>query len=460
MTITALQAVSVAINGVPQAFAAGEARVVPVSDAVSATVANVAEFRVEPGTSAEALRQEVKDAKNILAKACTKAGVATPEEAETAWTALQDAKRTVADRDRISKQHLRDLTRETLGHLIETTRATAGAYLGNRKSDLPPPSTADEARDLLASATQAAAQARRALREAEASFMPVQTHHAACGQDHAVKAALLDQASKDKNLEAERLDGERRTFDDDALNTTLASSEAAVSSALEILQSAKGRLGSREPDSVKAILDSAGPALKGAQAQSEGQEQQLVALRTKLELIGDKGLAEALAESERVAFEARDTLERLQRRAGAAKLLYDMLCAEQQAMRKAYVAPLREGIERLGRHVFGPTLRVEIDDRLQVASRTIDGVTVSLEQLSTGAREQMGLLVRLAAASMVSSDGGVPLVLDDALGSTDESRIEAMGAVLRIASQNLQTIILTCSPERYVHVGARVSVTL
>jgi hypothetical protein len=35
-----------------------------------------------------------------------------------------------------------------------------------------------------------------------------------------------------------------------------------------------------------------------------------------------------------------------------------------------------------------------------------------------------------------------------------------MGAVLRIASQNLQTIILTCSPERYVHVGARVSVKM
>ena len=29
-----------------------------------------------------------------------------------------------------------------------------------------------------------------------------------------------------------------------------------------------------------------------------------------------------------------------------------------------------------------------------------------------------------------------------------------MGAVLRIASLGMQTIILTCAPERYVHVGA------
>ncbi len=129
-------------------------------------------------------------------------------------------------------------------------------------------------------------------------------------------------------------------------------------------------------------------------------------------------------------------------------------------MRRAYVAPLREGIERLGRHVFGLTLRVEVDDNLRVVNRTVDDVTVALGQLSTGAREQMGLLVRLAAASMVSTDGGVPLVLDDALGSSDEGRLESMGAVLRIASQDMQTIILTCAPERYTHVGAQISVTM
>ena len=36
----------------------------------------------------------------------------------------------------------------------------------------------------------------------------------------------------------------------------------------------------------------------------------------------------------------------------------------------------------------------------------------------------------------------------------------AMGAVLRVASQDTQTIILTCAPERYVHVGAQVSAAM
>ena len=124
------------------------------------------------------------------------------------------------------------------------------------------------------------------------------------------------------------------------------------------------------------------------------------------------------------------------------------------------MAPLRDGIERLGRLVFGPTVRVEVDENLRIVNRTMDGITVTLEQLSTGAQEQMGLLVRLAAAQIVAKDGGVPLILDDALGSTDQGRLESMGAVLRIASQDTQTIILTCAPERYIHVGAQAMVRL
>jgi uncharacterized protein YhaN len=142
------------------------------------------------------------------------------------------------------------------------------------------------------------------------------------------------------------------------------------------------------------------------------------------------------------------------------KLLFYTLEDERDNTRRTYVAPLREGIECLGRHVFGPSVHVEVDENLRIVNRTMDGITVALEQLSTGAQEQMGLLVRLATALFVARDGGVPLVLDDALGSTDQGRLEAMGAVLRIASQDTQTIILTCSPERYVHVGAQAMVRM
>ncbi len=459
-TIKALKSLSIAINGDSQNFKSGEVRVVAVSEPISATLANTVELRIEPGTSGESLQQAVSDAGSALAKACAKAGVANPEEAETAWAALQEAKRTLTERNRIADEHLRDLTREELGAHIESAKAKVNAYLAKRISDIELPATSEKCKTFLGMAAKAAADAKKALKDAEGIFAQVQEHHATYREDHAANAALLEQAKNDHALAADQLEAERKRCSDDDLNNSLASAEASTKAALETLKATQDSLGNANPEMTKAILDSSLSALKNAQGQCELQDRELIVLRTKLDMVGDKGLAEAQAEAERVAFEAKDSLDRLLRRAAAAKLLYETLRAEREAMRKAYVSPLREGIERLGRHVFGSTLRVEVDENLRVVSRTVEGVTVSLAQLSTGAREQMGLLVRLAAASMVSKDGGVPLVLDDALGSTDEGRLESMGAVLRIASQGIQTIILTCAPERYVHVGAQVSTRL
>ena len=456
-TIKTLKSLAVVINGDSQTFKAGEARVVPVSEPISATIANTVELRVEPGTSAETLRQAVGDAQTALVKACAKAGVETSDEAEAAWTALQDAKRTLADRNRAVKEHLRDLSREELGEHIKTAKAKAKAYRAKRSSDIELPKTSEKCSSFHALAAKAATDARKALKDAEAVFAQVQENHSQYREDHAANAALLEQATKDHALAAEQIEAERKRCDDNDLINVLTSSEASTKTALEALKATEGSLGNADPEMTKKVLDSSASALKQARLQCDAQDRELLVLQTRLDQVGDKGLAEAQAEAERVAFEAKDSLDRLLRRAAASKLLYETLRAEREAMRKAYVSPLREGIERLGRHVFGPTLRVEVDENLRVVSRTVEGVTVSLAQLSTGAREQMGLLVRLAAASMVSKDGGVPLVLDDALGSTDEGRLESMGAVLRIASQGIQTIILTCAPERYVHVGAQVS---
>ena len=456
-TIKALKSLAVVINGNSQTFKAGEARVVPVSEPISATIANTLELRVEPGTSAETLQQAVSDAETVLVRACAKAGVANSDKAEAAWTALQDAKRTLADRNRIVKEHLRDLSREELAVHIETAKAKVNAYRAKRSSSIELPKTSEECHVLHASTAKAATDARKTFKDAEVVFDQVQENHAKYREEHAANAALLEQATKDHAQTAGQLEAERKHCNDNDLTISLDSTEVSAKTALAALKTTESSLGNANPEMTKAVLDSSASALKQARLQCDAQDRELIVLRTRLDLVGDKGLAEAQAEAERVAFEAKDSLDRLLRRATASKLLYETLRAERDAMRKAYVSPLREGIERLGRHVFGPTLRVEVDENLRVISRTVDDVTVSLAQLSTGAREQMGLLVRLAAASMVSRDGGVPLVLDDALGSTDEGRLESMGAVLRIASQGIQTIILTCAPERYVHVGAQVS---
>jgi acyl-CoA synthetase (AMP-forming)/AMP-acid ligase II len=122
-----------------------------------------------------------------------------------------------------------------------------------------------------------------------------------------------------------------------------------------------------------------------------------------------------------------------------------------------------EAVERFGRLVFGSGLRVDVDHAtLQVRSRTCDGVTVPVESLSGGAREQLAVIGRLAAASVVATDAGdgAPVIIDDALGYSDVSRLEGLGAALAESGRTSQVIVLTCMPDRYAGVGAATTVSL
>jgi hypothetical protein len=136
-------------------------------------------------------------------------------------------------------------------------------------------------------------------------------------------------------------------------------------------------------------------------------------------------------------------------RARAARLLRSVMTRHRDTTRQRYVEPYRAELQRLGRPVFGPTFEVDIDSDLCIRSRTLDGVTVPYESLSGGAKEQLGILARLAGAALVTREDTVPVVVDDALGFTDPDRLAKMGAVFDSVGAHGQVIVLTCSPDRY-----------
>ena len=108
---------------------------------------------------------------------------------------------------------------------------------------------------------------------------------------------------------------------------------------------------------------------------------------------------------------------------------------------------------KLGRYVFGDSFAISMSDDLAIEARTLHGRTVPFRRLSTGTKEQLSLISRLACAMIVAEDGGVPVILDDALGNTDPQRQAAMSAVLAVTGRECQIIILTCTPDRYLYVG-------
>jgi uncharacterized protein YhaN len=144
---------------------------------------------------------------------------------------------------------------------------------------------------------------------------------------------------------------------------------------------------------------------------------------------------------------------RTQSRARAVELLRSVMGRHRDNTRLRYVEPFRVELERLGRTVFGPTFEVEVDGDLQIRNRTLDGRTVPYESLSGGAREQLGIVARLAVAALVDRADSVPVMIDDALGFSDPERLARMGAVFDQVGADGQVIILTCSPERYAGVA-------
>ncbi|NDD11794.1 MAG: hypothetical protein EB072_03890 [Betaproteobacteria bacterium] len=460
LSITALESVSLILGDDLLSLERGKTKTVTVREPVLVTIGSQVKVRIEPGTGADDPKQAVLNAESALRKLCAQAGVLGPEEAESAWSLLVDAKRILADRDRVAREHLRDLTRDELAMRIQISRAKIDAYTAQRSSEIALLATPEECSESLSIAKEQATTARAIRAHAETVVIETKEHYSNCRVQHALSSAKIEREQQDLKNARDRLIQARSFASDDVIEEGVKVANAKATASLIAFTEAEGRTEGTDSESAKSFFEAAAAAFENANDQCAEQERQLISLRTRLELKGNEGLAEALAEAKRKTFEFTDSLARLERRAYAAKLLYETLNEERKAMRRAYVAPLRDGIERLGRHVFGPTFSVDVDEGLEVVSRTVNGITVSVKQLSTGAQEQLGLVTRLAAASMVSKDGGVPLVLDDALGSSDETRLEAMGAILRVASRDFQTIILTCAPERYAHVGASSSISI
>lgn len=208
-------------------------------------------------------------------------------------------------------------------------------------------------------------------------------------------------------------------------------------------------LAAAAPAAVAAELTDAsrGAAYLGARHDEVGV--QLRELMAQLGVYGSEGRKGRLDAAQTEREHAAADHARVQRRAGAARLLQSVMTRHRDQSRLRYVDPFRAEVERLGRIVFGGDFQVEIDGDLRMLSRTLNGRTVPFDSLSGGAREQLGIVARLASAALVAKEDGVPVVIDDALGFSDPDRLAKMGEVFDAVGGDGQVIVLTCSPERY-----------
>ncbi len=232
--------------------------------------------------------------------------------------------------------------------------------------------------------------------------------------------------------------------------------DAGVVAAAEELAAARRRLAAAEPEAVRRRAAEAEAALTAARDEQRRVDDEHLAVRTRLDHAGEQGLYESLEAARGRLAAARRVAASTEARAAAADRLRRAVESAREEARQAYAAPLAQTLGELGRPLFGDDFAVELDDDLNIARRTAFGTTLDYARLSSGAQEQLSLLLRLACAVLVSPREGVPLILDDALGYSDRDRLAALGDVLSRAGQRCQVIVLTCYPSRYEQVaGAR-----
>jgi chromosome segregation ATPase len=457
VTLTAHRALDVTVDGRATRLAPGEADRHSVEDRLDLDLDGLARLEVVAGTSLGQLRSSVEDARRQRDDACRRAGVEDPAAAERLQEERREHRRTVRRRDAELSRALEGTTREQLADRCQV--------LGDRLADLEgqgaqPPLPTD-----LASAEETHELTRARQQEAESALARKRSEREAFAAqvEERRRTVLTAQARRDQLDEQltrleEQLAASRREADDAAL-------AERVTAAAERLESARGAAGTLQeeldaldPDRVELLAANADRQAEDLTARLTENAQLRSSRQGRLDVVGEEGLGEQLAAAETRLAHAEREQRRLRSRAAAARTLHDELQGARDEAYRAYQRPLRELIARHGRVVFGEGLEVELDEELKVVRRTLDGDTLEWEHLSSGAKEQLAILSALAAARL-AAEGGVPLVLDDALGYTDPDRLAALGAVLGTA-EGAQIVVLTCVGDRYRHVGGATTVRL
>lgn len=236
--------------------------------------------------------------------------------------------------------------------------------------------------------------------------------------------------------------------------------EEAVDRAVEALTSAQGRLdleeellAGQDAQGLELLHHSATAEVEGLQARVRTVQEERIRVEARLEHAGSQGRAEEFDAACSEEQHAASRLATVRRHAEAARLLRTTLTEKSQAAKQAYVRPFSDAVCRLGRIVYGPSFEVEVDDALTIQARVVNGRRIPYDALSTGAKEQLAIITRLACASLIDADQGVPVVIDDALGYSDPEKLRRVCATFGRLGGDAQVILLTCTPGRYASIG-------
>lgn len=424
-TVELTEGTELTIGAVTAVYSAGQTERTPGDDPVAAAERRLAELLEELGC----------------------------EDLEEARTAREQARRTDEELEALTARRAA-VVRDGDVEKLRTELARLNAALEG--VDLPAEVDLEPAESAVESATEALEQVTDQVSRLDSALGPWRERRA---------ATALTRLSTQIEGDQDAVDRARRALAAAEEETPAEDLARAVEEAQRVRDEAGSRVAEAERVLAQENPDLAVKMFEGAREHLASLEKTVTEAEKKLaELTGRieqaTGAAERLEKATAAEESAARRLASVERRAGAVRLLRETLHRHRDEARRRYAQPFAEQLTRLARTVFGPDVEFTLSDDLEVRARSIGETSVPLEALSGGAKEQLAILTRFAIANLVSREGPdgtvpVPVVVDDALGSTDPSRLQLMATLFSDMGKTGQVVVLTCAPQRYSRVTGR-----
>ncbi|MEE9404761.1 MAG: AAA family ATPase [Algisphaera sp.] len=287
-------------------------------------------------------------------------------------------------------------------------------------------------------------------------------------QAHRDTAQQLNQGQSLAQANAQRADDDltaattelEKTITQDGPDDTLAQHALAATqnhqnTATEV-EKAKKSAAATPVDIAQENHDRAQRTLDNLDTEAAQLRDEQIRLETRLQSADHLGLNERLAAANTARDQAHRILQTESRRARAAKTLSDTLNTCREQARAAHLAPLQKEVAQLLPILF-PGAAFQFNESFDLTGlkrpHHTHHQTDTFSQLSAGTQEQVGLVLRLALAKVLANDQPLPLLLDDTLVATDDTRFDRIATLLNRCCPPLQIILATCNWPRHRSLG-------
>ena len=264
---------------------------------------------------------------------------------------------------------------------------------------------------------------------------------------------ICEAAQREWQRMQEELNSAERQQQMEELARDIAHAESQGAAIESSLKEREAQIREARPELLKQDIERYRATAEHQEKAQQNRALELSEIRARLEAWGAEGLEEQHNELvARLEHVNRRYLE-LDRRAKALDLLLNLLKEKRQALTRRLQAPLQKHLDHYLTVLF-PEASLEVDENLMPGKFSRGSELGQMAELSFGAREQMGLISRLAYADLLQEAGRPTLIiLDDTLVHSDADRLDGMKRILFDAATRHQILLFTCHPEKWRDLG-------